>query len=591
MNFVGRFPFVYWVCFMTNYKSFFEANSVNLDITKQVPETPPNNNGYPGPGPQNATAEQIAGSAFFFKHGDWSSIETGTFDFIVIGTGPTAVAFIEQTLEFNPRAKILVLERGGYWLPSHYQMLPTALQATTGTPTTTYPWSRTTKMATEGNKFFQAGYIPQLGGRSTYWSAWCPTPTVAQMRDWPQQLIAVTQRENFWQRARKFLHVTSTDQIQDGVYGALQQQIAVNLQRNLHTVPTATEAFAAPIAVGNTDWQSVKFYKYSTVGTLLDLQQKQQVSQEAGTGSALTIVDRCVVDRLEHDGKGTVTHIHTSRGKITVGAAQVVLGMGAIPPATLLMNSFAGTGLLANAGNRYTGHFMSHVIARMKRSVFKSLASLEIGATYLAGVDKESGLQYHVQASAFASANPAADSGTIAREAPDAAAVVSPEQLYGSEDYVVFVCATLGEVSEKNPDNWLRLNDGRDPTTNLSLQLGLGEADQKLWNVLDEATFQAIAAMAPQGVSAEIEYWVDGTGWQTTRPTAADIRLPIIVHEASALWIGTDPATSVVGLDYRPHGVKNVYVTGGCLFPTSGSWNPTLTMCGLAQDLAEKLNR
>ncbi|MFL6631034.1 MAG: GMC oxidoreductase [Massilia sp.] len=66
--------------------------------------------------------------------------------------------------------------------------------------------------------------------------------------------------------------------------------------------------------------------------------------------------------------------------------------------------------------------------------------------------------------------------------------------------------------------------------------------------------------------------------------------MPIIVHEASWLWIGEDPATSVVGLDYRPHGVRNVYVTGGGLSPTSGSWNPTLTMCGLAQDLAEKLS-
>lgn len=576
---------------MTDYSSFFSANSRTADVAQEVVAAPPNNSGYPGPGPQNATAEEIIRSAFFMQEKDWPSVQNGKFDFIVVGTGPTAVAFIEQTLALNTHAKILILERGGYWLPSHYQMLPAALQATTGTPTTTYPWSRTKKMATEGNKFFQAGYIPQLGGRSTYWSAWCPTPTAAQLRDWPQQLIAVTEQKKFWQRARDFLHVTSTDEIQDAVYGGLQEQITKNLQQSLGAVPTATEAFAAPIAVGKTDWKGVKFYKYSTVGTLLGLQQNQQQLHTSGAGSALTIVDRCVVDRLEHDGKGAVTRIHTSRGPITVGSAQIVLGIGTIPPATLLMNSFAGTGLLVNAGKRYTGHFMSHVTARVKRSAFKSLSNLEIGATYLAGTDKQSGLQFHVQSSAFASANPAADADTIAFEAPDAAAIASPEQFQGSEDYVVFVCATLGEVSEKNPDNWLKLNEGSDPTTNLSVQLSLSEADQLLWNVLDEATFQTIAAMLPQDHRAGIEYWVDGNGWQTAQPTASDIRLPIIVHEASPLWIGTDPATSVVGLDYRPHGVKNVYVTGGSLFPTSGSWNPTLTMCGFAQDLAEKLNR
>jgi choline dehydrogenase-like flavoprotein len=43
----------------------------------------------------------------------------------------------------------------------------------------------------------------------------------------------------------------------------------------------------------------------------------------------------------------------------------------------------------------------------------------------------------------------------------------------------------------------------------------------------------------------------------------------------------------VVGLDYRPRGVENVYVTGAGLWPTSGSWNPTLTMVALAQHLAD----
>lgn len=102
-------------------------------------------------------------------------------------------------------------------------------------------------------------------------------------------------------------------------------------------------------------------------------------------------------------------------------------------------------------------------------------------------------------------------------------------------------------------------------------------------------TYQTIGAM----VGGAIEYWTDADAdrgaWRSEPPPQKEIRLNIIVHEASALWIGEDPATSVVGLDYRPHGVDNVYVTGGALFPTSGSWNPTLTVCGLAQDLARRL--
>lgn len=536
--------------------------------------------GYPVPGPQSCTPDSIAGGAFALSPSRWSALVDSRQDFIVLGTGPTAVAFVDQVLKNNPNANILMLERGAFWLPVHYQNLPLAFQFDGGSAPTTYPWSRTTEMATRGPAFFQAGYIPVVGGRSTYWSAWCPAPDPGLMRNWPQELVDVTLQDGFWERARDFLHVASMDTIDNGVYGKLQQQLGVNLRENYrHAVPSAEHAYPAPIAVGKPDWQGTKFYKYCVVGALLGLQQQHQT---------LNIADHCVVSRLLHDDHGSVIAIETSRGVVPVGGAKVVLAMGTIPPVTLLMNSFGEQ--LPNAGKRYTGHFMSHVTARVKRSVFGELALLELGAMYLDGKD-EAGYQYHVQASAFATSEPVRDAGTIAHQAPDAAAVASPQQLAGSADYVVFVCATLGEVNEANAGNGIWRNGGADPTTNISLQLQPSLADMALWDVLDEATYQTIDAMVS---GAPTQYWTDsekeGEGsWGPARPPRAQIRLPIIVHEASPLWMGSDPASSVVGLDYRPHGLHNVYVTGGALFPTSGSWNPTLTMCALAQDLAAKL--
>ena len=565
-----------------NYCNFYQG-------FKPLPEG--ESQGYPTPGPQAASADQIATHAFFASQCDWHNIINQAFDYIVIGTGPTGVAFIEQIYKQNPKAKILVLERGGFWLPVHYQMLPIAFNQTTGSPPTTYPWSRTRKMVTSSTSFFQAGYIPVVGGRSTYWSAWSPSPTPDLMRDWPQELIDITLEPDFWPRAKEFLHVTSMDKINNGVYGNMQQQLDRNIAENFSQfVPSAENAFPAPISVANPEWKTVKFYKYSTVGTLLNIQQAQQQLAAHNKGEPLTIVDQCIVEELVHDDEGTVISIATSRGSVSVGNAKVILAMGAIPPATLLMNSFGQQ--LPNAGQRYTGHFMSHVTARVKRSAFENLSDLEIGAVYLDGKD-DNGLQYHVQASVFAEQNPIQDAVTTARECPDAAAAPSMQQMIGSEDYVVMVCATLGEISEKNPDNWIKLNKGSDPTTNISLQLLLGDSDLKLWDTLDKATYQTIAALVTNGETPEIEYWIDnpdGTGyWTTDQPPQEQIRLNIIVHEASQLWIGEDPANSVVGLDYRPHGVHNVYLTGASIFPTSGSWNPTLTMCGFAQDLATKL--
>lgn len=105
---------------------------------------------------------------------------------------------------------------------------------------------------------------------------------------------------------------------------------------------------------------------------------------------------------------------------------------------------------------------------------------------------------------------------------------------------------------------------------------------------MDEGTFQMMERVfAPEG---KVEYWHGDPNlghWTGERPSIPERRVAGLVHEGSTLWIG-DKDEGVVGLDYRPHGVENVYVTGGALWPASGSWNPTMTMVALAQDLADQ---
>ena len=174
---------------------------------------------------------------------------------------------------------------------------------------------------------------------------------------------------------------------------------------------------------------------------------------------------------------------------------------------------------------------------------------------------------------------------------PDVVATASMAQLTTSEDYLVFVCAVLGEMDFRNPENYLRLNGQSDPTTNVMLQAVAGETDLQTWNTMDEGTFQMLEnALSPMGAQA-VEYWHGDPNqgvWTNERPPVTQRRVGGLVHEGSTLWIGKEDE-GVVGLDYRPHGVENVYVTGGALWPASGSWNPTMTMVALAQDLADNL--
>ena len=61
------------------------------------------------------------------------------------------------------------------------------------------------------------------------------------------------------------------------------------------------------------------------------------------------------------------------------------------------------------------------------------------------------------------------------------------------------------------------------------------------------------------------------------------------LHHAGTTRMGLSPATSVVDTDLRVHGVKNIYVCGASVFPSSGCANPTLTAMALAVRLAKTI--
>jgi choline dehydrogenase-like flavoprotein len=63
-----------------------------------------------------------------------------------------------------------------------------------------------------------------------------------------------------------------------------------------------------------------------------------------------------------------------------------------------------------------------------------------------------------------------------------------------------------------------------------------------------------------------------------------------IAHQLGTTRMGRDPETSVVDADLRLHGIDNVYMAGGSVFPTAlGPTNPTLTIAALSLRLANHL--
>ena len=123
------------------------------------------------------------------------------------------------------------------------------------------------------------------------------------------------------------------------------------------------------------------------------------------------------------------------------------------------------------------------------------------------------------------------------------------DQFKESTKHVVFVCATLGEFTKDNPDNWFKLDpDKSDVSRNMKLQYAIAEQDRELWNLVDKATYDTIDVMstpATSQLSEELEYShsnkTDQAGfWGRDRPEVSDVLVPGIVHEASTAYMGAE---------------------------------------------------
>ena len=547
---------------------------------------------------------------FFLDNAGWKEArEEGSVDYVVVGTGPCGYAFAERVLSRTPTARILMLEGGGFFLPEHFQNLPLPMKTTIGLGglSETFPWtlSRRTARPAEGQSItWMHGAVPYFGGRSTLWSAWCPRPTREEMQGWPEHTVDAAHK--YFESAERLLNVTSADDIaipghkrdknHPPVYGQMQHHITKLLQDNLlDNVPSATRSMAAPLAVGGGDLARVlDFHKYSNVGPLLELVEEQgaKATADAKAAAPLSVATEVAVHRIaEQDGRAV--GLHTSRGVVSLGDAKLVLAMGTLPPTTLLQSSFGDR--VPRAGERFTAHFITAVAARVPRAalgVADDDDGLEIAAHYIAGTTSGDGLQYHIQLSSLADQDPERNAALATRYAPDVVATASPAQLADSKDHVVFIAAVLGEIDSENGNNWFRRNDSdSDPTTASMLQVVESETDQRVWETMDTATFEVMEKVLSPNGACEVEYWhgsPDQGTWTSARPSREQIRVSGLVHEGSTLYIGAEDSAPV-DLDYRPRGTEGVYVTGAGLWPRSGSWNPTMTMVGLAQHLADSL--
>jgi choline dehydrogenase-like flavoprotein len=504
----------------------------------------------------------------------------GRYDFIVIGAGCYGTAFAHRILESDPKATVLIIEKGGFLIPCHIQNLPKAYQPLLSHVGET-PWLA--RLAGTGFK----PQMPYVGGRALFWNGWVPQPAAQHLRGWPTSVVDQLQSE--WCDAGNFVGRRSGIPVA-GDAGHLQEELGRRLFERLNDVSHA-EYYSDPseldaqMATGQP--QALRGWsKFSPVEVLIgDIERSREAGVRGSRAQSprLTVVGHCEVRKLARK-RDRVTAIETSRGTIQVDNASVVLALGAIESAALAKYSFPD---VPRIGKNLGGHLRAIVgfrIPKMERE--RRTERLEVAAYYISGHSKKSARDLHVHVSAVL--NPAGE-----RQHDDLYRVLTDVfdkkalQTYADPDDLVVHLHSLGEWpgqrgTDQAPE--VTVENGR-----TVLRMPMTSEDRRFWREMQRMMGDIRKIIANGHAVEYLRHDEGGPRWSRAPLTSAEICQAELVHESGVLAMGEDPASSVTDTDCRFHAIRNLYATGSAVFPTCGSYNPTLLGIALAHRLARRV--
>ena len=541
-------------------------------------------------------------------------VRRNRYDMVIVGGGAVGSAIAHRLLasEGEHKVRVLVLEKGSFLLPEHVQNLHPQYQKLMA-EAIEKPW-----VLGGETTFDLAPQIPYLGGRALFWSTWIPEPEREQMLNWPAQVLDELERKQYWQHAKNFLGATVPKEMGPS-FTQFQPRLTERLLDHLKDIPNFRNPrdesdLIAPLASKDTE-SELKYRKFSPVPRLLN--------GAADSAGRMDIVTGCEVYRIRHDQEGRdpdkkvegpakATGLDTAQGDFPLNGANLVLANGIVEPTGLLQRSFAGI-LPESAGTNLGGHVASWFSVQVPRKGWGDLGdTLQIGCTYLRGRvhggersekpgeqgkaekpdQKDDHRDFHIHLMGASNPYPERGLEDLYRLIPD-----SFDQDFLTElsdaDHIGFLVHCLGEWRSTPGDDkgsTVRFKDGK-----TVLALRPSRRDRQLREAMDKAAQELVENVLFAGSDrSSIRYWKPGEhgdrgSWQADLP---DDRLKdVLVHESGTLWMGEDPRHSITDLDCRLRTVDNVYVGGAATFPTSGSWNPTLTAVALGQRLADHLIR
>ena len=516
------------------------------------------------------------------------------FDAVVIGAGMFGGYCANKIyrLGSDKKLRVLVLDAGGFLIPTHLQNLP---NIGLNVPGAVSPASTEAALARElvwgipwrSNVDF-VGQAYCIGGKSLYWGGWCPRLLPDDRAAWPPTVAQYL--DNNYEDLERQTGVGKTHFIQGSLFNLLKERISAAKQEA--AVPNLDCIEDPPLAVQGQSPASglFGFDKYSSVSVLIEA--ARDAASQPDDRKRLFIVPNAHVMRLNSVG-GFVSSIDVfvdgMRKSLPVSpTCSIVLALGTIESTRLALASFPTSpnnpaGELM--GRNLMAHWRSNISVRIRRSAFdpgKVLpADVETGALLVRGSTDLGKFQIQVTASADPKGNSDALLFTMI---PD---IDLLDQILKNQD-ADWISITFRGASQLVGDRKTSVPNASGRWINLSpfevdefgqarayVQLTTTRAEDDLADAMDR-TILGLARYVAGNDPANLQVISsDRDGLGTT------------YHEAGTLWMGTNPGSSVTDTNGRFHHVANAFCADQSLFVTVGSVNPTLTGLVLAKKVAE----
>jgi choline dehydrogenase-like flavoprotein len=519
---------------------------------------------------------------------------TRQFDVVVIGSGMFGGYCADHIYRLGATRglKVLVLEAGPFFLPTHVQNLP---NLPLYPPNPDYPANDTGRAknlvwgtAWRGNVPF-VGQAYCVGGKSLFWGGWCPRLLATDLAQWPPTVAAYL-NQNYPLLEQQTGVADDTEFIQGPLCDLLKARTAAAIAA--HSVANVDSVDAAPLAVQGQSPASglFAFDKYSSVTLLIDA--VRDAASSSDDQRRLFVVPNCHVTKLNTTA-GAISSLAVNVNGVsqTLGVrpnCPVILALGTMESTRLALNSFPtspGNPAAERMGRNLMAHWRTNIYVKVKRTALDPTNTLpnilQTGAVIVRGTTGTG--KYHLQVTASADPNGNSDAllYSMIPDVDQLNAILASQQAGWISIAFRGVSQQFGDQNSSVPNaagRWINLSPTEVDEFGMPrayVQLTTTAAEDGLANDMDAAILalgRQLAGNDPRSLQI-VSQGRDGLG--TT------------YHEAGTLWMGTDPTTSVTNANGRFHHIANCYVADQSLFPTVGSVNPTLTGLVLSRKVSE----